>query len=121
MLSDPIRRVDVQWDNEVSAPRRVRLTVISQDQIGLLANVTKAITENGANINSAQIKTTDLGKAVNSFELTIADARQLDRVKRAIEMVPGVIKVERVRHLEAHVDVDRGDELEDGSGLNDDE
>ncbi|MFM1847759.1 MAG: hypothetical protein RL417_1233, partial [Pseudomonadota bacterium] len=106
MQSDPQRRVDVKWDTEVRAPRRVRLTVNSQDQIGLLANVTKAITENGANINSAQIKTTELGKAVNSFELTIDDARQLERVKRAIEMVPGVIKVERVRHLEANVDVE---------------
>jgi GTP pyrophosphokinase len=106
MQSDPQRRVDVQWDTEVRAPRRVRLTVNSQDQIGLLANVTKAINENGANINSAQIKTTELGKAVNSFELTIDDARQLERVKRAIEMVPGVIKVERVRHLEANLEVD---------------
>jgi len=111
MQSDPLRRVDVKWDTEVRAPRRERLTVNSQDQIGLLANVTKAITENGANINSAQIKTTELGKAVNSFELTIDDARQLERVKRAIEMVPGVIKVERVRHLEANVEVG-GDEDE---------
>lgn len=94
--SDPLRRVDVSWDLGVKAPRRVRLIVHSQDQIGLLANVTKAITEHGANINSAQIKTTSFGKAVNSFELTIGDAQQLEKIKRAIERVPGVIKVERV-------------------------
>jgi guanosine-3',5'-bis(diphosphate) 3'-pyrophosphohydrolase len=99
LQSDAARRVEVVWDNEVKAPRRVRITVHSQDQIGLLANVTKAITENGANINSAQIKTTAFGKAVNTFELTIEDARQLDRIKRGIEMVPGVIKVERVHHI----------------------
>ena len=100
LQSDPLRRVDVVWDSELKAPRKVHLSVLSQDQMGLLANVTRAITESGANINSAQIKTTELGKAVNSFELTIEDARQLDRIKRAIEMVPGVIKVERVRQLE---------------------
>lgn len=96
LQSDQLRRVEVAWDTDIRAQRKVRLTVHSQDQLGLLTNVTKAITDNGANITSAQIKTTGLGKAVNSFELTIEDARQLDRIKRSIEMVPGVIKVERV-------------------------
>ncbi len=99
MQLDPQRKVDVQWDNEVKAPRRVKITVVSQDQIGLLANVTQAITKNGANINSAQIKTNDNGKAKNLFELTVSDARQLEKLKRSIEMVPGVIKVERVQQV----------------------
>ena len=96
--SDPLRRVEVEWDTVVKAPRRVRITVASQDQMGLLASVTQAITANGANITSAQIKT-DHGKATINFEMIIDDAQQLHRIKRAIEMVPGVIKVERVRHL----------------------
>lgn len=93
--SDPQRQVEVVWDNDVRAQRRIRLIVHSHDQMGLLANVSQAITTNGANINSAQCRTTGLGKAVNAFEITIGDATQLDRIKRAIEMVPGVIKVER--------------------------
>ncbi|RMG39669.1 MAG: bifunctional (p)ppGpp synthetase/guanosine-3',5'-bis(diphosphate) 3'-pyrophosphohydrolase [Candidatus Dadabacteria bacterium] len=105
MQLDPLRKVDVSWDSDVKAPRRVRLTVHSQDQIGLLSNVTQAITANGANINSAQVKTTDFGKAINYFELTIEDAQQLEKIIRAIEMVPGVIKVERVRKVKASIDV----------------
>ena len=105
LKSDPLRQIDVEWDVEVKAPRRVRLTVHSQDTIGLLANVTRAITENGANINSAQVKTTAHGKASNSFEITIEDARQLEKITRAIEMVAGVIRVERVRQLSASIDV----------------
>ncbi len=104
--SDPLRRVDVSWDTEVRAPRRVKITVHAQDQLGLLANVSQAITTHGANITSAQIKT-EHGKAIISFELTIADAQQLDKIKRAIEMVPGTIKVERVRHLSAAVDTEQ--------------
>ena len=96
--SDPLRRVEVEWDNVVKTPRKVRITVASQDQMGLLASVTQAITANGANITSAQIKT-EHGKAAIHFEMIIDDAHQLHRIKRAIEMVPGVIKVERVRHL----------------------
>ncbi len=99
LQSDQMRQVEVEWDNDVHAVRRVRITVHSQDQVGLLANVTKAITEHGANIASAQIKTSGYGKAVNMFELTIQDARQLERIKRGIEMVPGVIKVERMHHI----------------------
>ena len=102
--SDPLRQIEVTWDNEVKAPRRVKISIHSQDQIGLLANVTQAITTQGANIASAQIKTMENGKAVNNFELTVADAAQFDKIKRAIEMVPGVIKVERVRHHAQEVD-----------------
>lgn len=103
LQADPQRRVEVYWDEGASAPRRIRLVVHSQDQIGLLANVSAAITNHGANINSAQCTTSDFGKAVNSFELTIKDAPQLERIHRAIEMVPGVIKVDRLRQLEATV------------------
>ena len=111
--SDPLRKVEVAWDNEVQAPRRVRITVHSQDQIGLLANVTQAITVNGANIASAQIKT-DHGKAVINFELTVKDAQQLEKLKRGIEMVPGVIKVERVKQLS---NVPEEDEVEEDGGI----
>jgi (p)ppGpp synthase/HD superfamily hydrolase len=66
--------------------------------MGLLANVSSAITVQGVNITSAQIKT-ERGKAIIKFELTVSDAQQLNKIKRAIEMVSGVIKVERVLHL----------------------
>jgi (p)ppGpp synthase/HD superfamily hydrolase len=98
LSSDVLRQINVEWDAGISAPRRVRITVHSQDQLGLLALVTQAITTLGVNIASAQIRT-EHGKAVISFELTVTDAKQLQKIKRAIEMVPGVIKVERVRHL----------------------
>jgi guanosine-3',5'-bis(diphosphate) 3'-pyrophosphohydrolase len=96
---DPARRVEVMWEDQVLPDRRIKLTVVSQDQKGLLANMSNAISANGANIVSAQIKTTELGKAVNMFEITVKDSRQLDGLKRALEMIPGVIKVERVKQL----------------------
>jgi GTP pyrophosphokinase len=96
--SDPLRRVEVEWDLGVAAPRRVRITVHSQDQMGLLASVSQAVTGQGANITSAQIKT-EHGRAAINFEMTLSSAEQLHKITRAIEMVPGVIKVERVKHL----------------------
>jgi GTP pyrophosphokinase len=96
--SDPLRRVDVDWDLGQAAPRRVRITVHSQDQMGLLANVSQAVTAQGANITSAQIKT-EHGRAAINFEMPVKSADQLHKIKRAIEMVPGVIKVERVKQI----------------------
>ena len=98
---DPQRCVEVKWDRAVKAPRRVKLAVHSQDQKGLLAKVTKAINDNGGDIKSAQIRTTEFQKAVIALEVAIEDARQLHRIRRAIEMVTGVIKVERIRHFDA--------------------
>ena len=105
LRSDPARRVSVQWDVDIKAPRTIRLTVHSQDQIGLLAKVTQAITDNGANITKADVRTSGYGKAVHFFEMKVEDARQLEKVTRAIEMVAGVIKVERVKHFRTSVSV----------------
>lgn len=116
MSVDPGRKVDVQWDTEISAPRRVRLNVHSQDQMGLLAKVTQAITEHGANITSAEVKTTQVGKALIGFEFTVVESRQLDQIIRSIEMVPGVIRVERVRQVNTTVKVTKSTKNE-----NDDE
>lgn len=99
LQSDPLRQVDVSWDIAVKTPRKVRLTIHSQDTIGLLSKVTQAMTDNGANISSAQVKTTGRGKAIHNFEMAVEDAPQLEKVIRAIEMVPGVIKVERVKRM----------------------
>jgi len=103
-----MRRVEVDWDKGKSAPRRVRITVHSQDQMGLLASVSQACTTQGANITSAQIET-EHGRAAINFELTVQSAEQLNKVKRAIEMVPGVIKVERVRTLSSTGKEEEGD------------
>ncbi|MEZ4754859.1 MAG: bifunctional (p)ppGpp synthetase/guanosine-3',5'-bis(diphosphate) 3'-pyrophosphohydrolase [Bdellovibrionota bacterium] len=105
MSMDPARSVNVRWDTDISAPRKVKLSVHSQDQMGLLAKVTQAITEYSANITSAEVKTSGLGKALIGFEFTVVESRQLDQIIRAIEMVPGVIRVERVRHVSTSVKV----------------
>jgi (p)ppGpp synthase/HD superfamily hydrolase len=76
--------------------------------MGLLASVSQAVTSQGANITSAQIKT-EHGRAAINFELTVKDADQLSKIKRAIEMVPGVIKVERVRTISGGAGRDEGE------------
>jgi guanosine-3',5'-bis(diphosphate) 3'-pyrophosphohydrolase len=97
---DPQRKVPVRWDNEIKGQRRVHLTVHSQDQRGILAKVSKIITDQGGDIKTAQIRTTEYQKALIAFELLIEDALQLKGIIRGIEMIPGVIKVERTKTID---------------------
>ena len=46
-----------------------------------------------------------MGKQRIFFEITIEDARQLAKIMRAIEMVSGVTKVERVKHMKTSIDL----------------
>ncbi|MCB0336190.1 MAG: bifunctional (p)ppGpp synthetase/guanosine-3',5'-bis(diphosphate) 3'-pyrophosphohydrolase, partial [Bdellovibrionales bacterium] len=103
---DPQRFVYVDWDVDIRASRRVKITVHSQDQRGLLASVSKAITDQGGDIKSAQIKTTEYEKALITFEIELEDSLQLRNITRAIEMVAGVIKVERIRQMSSSFDID---------------
>ncbi|MAI77472.1 MAG: GTP pyrophosphokinase [Deltaproteobacteria bacterium] len=95
---DPARRVDVEWDTRSVAPRKVRITVDSQDRPGILSKVVNAIS--GASINIAGLKVTtdhDQGKASQSFELWVNDTRTLTALMKEIGRVRGVTAVNRVR------------------------
>ncbi|HKE10334.1 MAG TPA: bifunctional (p)ppGpp synthetase/guanosine-3',5'-bis(diphosphate) 3'-pyrophosphohydrolase [Myxococcota bacterium] len=94
---DPDRRIEVQWDNEAAAPRRVKIRVVSVDRPGILATVTKSISSAGINIDAARVATTQEGKAISSFDVWVADVRTLNAVMKEIGRVKGVLTVERVR------------------------
>jgi GTP diphosphokinase / guanosine-3',5'-bis(diphosphate) 3'-diphosphatase len=92
---DPMRVVTVEWDVGVKPRREVTLTVHSQDQRGLLVKMSEAITLHGADVRGARCSTSQGGKVVNSFDVIVSDTAQLNRIKRALELVGGVTKVER--------------------------
>jgi GTP pyrophosphokinase len=94
---DPLRRVDVSWDTNAGQVKRpVSIRVITDDRPGVLAQISKAISEAGMNISQATCRTTGLGRAVNTFEMLISDLKQLRGVMRSIEGIEGVTSVERV-------------------------
>jgi guanosine-3',5'-bis(diphosphate) 3'-pyrophosphohydrolase len=97
LSSDPRRQVEVSWDSGVKTLRRVGLTIHSQDKRDLLARVSTLVTDNGVDIKSAQIRTTEFGKAVISLEMLLEDAGQLRKITHSIEKLTGVIKVIRSR------------------------
>ncbi|HET7754231.1 MAG TPA: TGS domain-containing protein, partial [Anaeromyxobacteraceae bacterium] len=94
---DPLRRVDVGWDDragEIKRPASIR--VITDDRPGVLAKISQAISEAGMNISQATCRTTGNDRAVNTFEIATSDVKQLRSVMRTIERLDGVMTVERM-------------------------
>jgi len=97
METDPDRRVEVAWDERSEIAHHAKLKVVSADRPGLLASMSKVISNEGVNISQASIRTTSDQKAINIFEVEIKDTQQLRTVMRALEKLGGIINVERIR------------------------
>ncbi|BDG01828.1 RelA/SpoT family protein [Anaeromyxobacter oryzae] len=93
---DPERRVDVAWDVRGDFKRNVSLRVITTDRPGILAKISQTFSEAGVNISQASCRTTPGERAVNEFEVTVGDLKQLNSVIRSIERIDGVQSVQRV-------------------------
>lgn len=97
LISDPERRIDVEWDLKKKSTRPVKVRIYCNDQQGMLASITGAITNCDANIVSASIMSTPDHRGVNNFELDVQDLDHLKRVINALLKIKGVYKVERLR------------------------
>jgi GTP diphosphokinase / guanosine-3',5'-bis(diphosphate) 3'-diphosphatase len=93
---DPVRRVDVSWDDESKTVRPVAVQVTCSDRPGLLAAISKSFTEHGVNISQAKCRTTEDGRAVNTFQVTVGHVEQLKTVLRSLESIQGVVSATRL-------------------------
>ena len=96
LATDPERRVDVAWDVRGDFKRSVTLRVMTADRPGLLADITNTFSKKGVNISQANCRATGDDRAVNTFEVTISDLKQLTDLMRTIEKLNGVHSVERI-------------------------
>jgi len=93
---DPVRRIDVEWDSSVRAAHPVSVQVVCADRPGLLANISRSISEVGVNINQAHCRATDDNRAINTFQFTVHDVGELRTVIQALQRIPGVYAVQRL-------------------------
>ncbi|MFZ5469212.1 MAG: RelA/SpoT family protein [Myxococcota bacterium] len=96
LATDPERRVEVTWDVRGDFKRPVTLRVLTADRPGLLADISQAFSKKGVNISQANCRATGDDRAVNTFEVTISDLKQLTDLMRSIESLSGVYSVERI-------------------------
>jgi GTP diphosphokinase / guanosine-3',5'-bis(diphosphate) 3'-diphosphatase len=95
--SDPQRRIEAVWEDGAAGSRPVTVEVMCVDEPGLLAAISKAISAVGVNISRAQVRSVPDKKALNTFEVVVSSADQLNRVIRSLGKVRGVMKVARAR------------------------
>ena len=93
---DPLRRVEVAWDDETRTLRPVAVQVTCEDRPGLLASISKSFTENGVNISQAKCRTTEDGRAVNTFQVTVGHLEQLKTVLRSLLAFEGLVSATRL-------------------------
>ncbi|MGE0682451.1 MAG: bifunctional (p)ppGpp synthetase/guanosine-3',5'-bis(diphosphate) 3'-pyrophosphohydrolase [Candidatus Binatia bacterium] len=94
--SDPQRHIDVSWENGSDYLRPIKIEVLCEDRPGLLAAMSKTISEAGLNISSADVRTLPDRRARDIFEVMVGSAKDLDQVMRNLSKVRGVMKVNRV-------------------------
>jgi (p)ppGpp synthase/HD superfamily hydrolase len=89
--------VDVYWRADKEARLPVMVRVMCADQSGMLAGISAAFSASGVNIAEAHCRTDKDGAATNTFQVLIADSKQLTQALRTIRQLEGVYSVERVR------------------------
>ena len=97
LATDPDRRVEVSWDDSSELSHQAKIRAVSVDRPGILASMTKTISNLGVNISQANIRTSSDLKAINIFVLDIKNRQQLLEVVRALETLAGVISVDQIR------------------------
>jgi guanosine-3',5'-bis(diphosphate) 3'-pyrophosphohydrolase len=93
---DPDRRIDVEWDGTSKAQHEVAIQVLCADKPGLLAHISQSFSDQGVNISQAHCRSTEDGRAVNTFHASVKDLDQLKQVIRSLSRIKGVYSVDRV-------------------------
>ena len=99
LSQDPERRVDIEWETHRDDRFFVKLHIRGTDRRGLLSDVAKAITGTGTDISNADMRTTDGGMS-GEFSVEVKNLSHLEKVRRSISQVKGVLTVERREHMD---------------------
>lgn len=97
---DPERIIEVEWEKGISGSRITRIKIEASDTPGLLAKMSKAFAEAGANVVSVDIKTTDNQRALCYFDASIADVAQLNKILSNLKKIHGIFEVSRIGIVE---------------------
>ena len=95
IAEDPDRVTVMEWDVDEEQSFSVQLRVTGTDRTYLLTEMTRVISEAGANIRSAESHTR-LNRVEGTFQLDVTDARQLRAMIGGLAKIEGVNEVTRV-------------------------
>ncbi|MFL6194955.1 MAG: RelA/SpoT family protein [Thermoanaerobaculia bacterium] len=96
LLYNPEREIEVKWEQGKDDVYQVSLLIEVEDQQGMLARLTEAITRAGSNITSIEADTQhETGRGTISVVCQLHDRKHLDKLLREIGGISGVLRVGR--------------------------
>jgi GTP pyrophosphokinase len=96
LLYNPEREIEVQWEQGKNEVYQVSLLIEVEDQQGMLARLTEAITRAGSNITAIEADThSETGRGTISVVCQLRDRKQLDKLLREVRAISGVLRVDR--------------------------
>lgn len=95
LLSDPFRRVEVNWSAPANSVHRAQIQIIAQNTKGVLAAVTNAISARDANISAVEAHARKDDTAVIRMVVEIGSIHHLRLILSSIGQVEGVLDVRR--------------------------
>lgn len=98
LMYEAERRIPVEWGEPTESTFSVRLRILTEDRPGMLADVTTAISDAGANIRTFESGSEGLHARVE-VALDIQDRRQLERILAAIKKITGIFGIERLYNV----------------------
>jgi len=90
----PERRVEIDWGSDRARRFLVHIVMEGTDRHGLFADIAKAVSDTGTNIQSAEIESVEGGMR-GRFVVEVEHLGHLQKVLRKIKRVKGVFSVER--------------------------
>jgi len=90
----PERRVEIEWQTHGERRFLIRIVMEGTDRHGLFADIARAVSDTGTNIQSADIKGVEGGMR-GQFVVEVENLTHLEKVMRKVQGVKGVISVER--------------------------
>ena len=93
---NPERQIEVSWNQQVTESYPVKIRIISQDRMGLLADLVGNITKLGSNILNAKTETRENKMVDSFFTIGVEDTSHLEKIIAAVKKVKHVQEVKRV-------------------------
>jgi guanosine-3',5'-bis(diphosphate) 3'-pyrophosphohydrolase len=96
LLYNPEREIEVKWEQGKNEVYQVSLLIEVEDQQGMLARLTEAITRAGSNITAIEADThRETGRGTISVVCQLRDRKHLDKLLREVRTISGVLRVDR--------------------------
>ncbi len=92
------RLIEAEWqanDSRTSERYLAEINLYSNNRNGLLAEITKALTEKNVNILSMNVRTSKQGTATTSISFEISNTEELNRIIDRLRSIEDVIDIER--------------------------